>query len=88
MNTNISLIRLSEVLKLIPLSKATVYRRINDGSFPPPISLGPNSSAFYEHEVKLILAAMPLGKDLKSLVSALIEQRETLFEYLNTPLAA
>ncbi len=88
MNTTVTLIRLSEVLKLIPLSKATIYRRIKDGSFPPPISLGPNSSGFYEHEIKLVLAAMPLGKDLKSIVSTLVAQRESLFEYLNVSLAA
>jgi predicted DNA-binding transcriptional regulator AlpA len=35
-----SLIRMNEVRKIVPLSTATIYRRIKTGNFPPPLKDG------------------------------------------------
>ncbi|KAA0259079.1 AlpA family phage regulatory protein [Deferribacter autotrophicus] len=37
------LLKLSEVLKIIPVSKSTWYEGIKKGVFPPPIKLGRSS---------------------------------------------
>lgn len=54
-------IKIKEVCELTSLSKTTIYRRINDGSFPKPISLGPQRIAFIEHEVAEWIAARIAG---------------------------
>ena len=37
------IIRRDEVSKLTGLARATIYDKVKDGSFPPPIRLGPRS---------------------------------------------
>ena len=54
-------IKIKEVCELTSLSKTTIYRRINDGSFPKPISLGPQRIAFVEKEVIGWIAAHIAG---------------------------
>lgn len=57
-------IKIKEVCELTSLSKTTIYRRINDGSFPKPISLGPQRIAFLEKDVEnWILAHIAGGQD-------------------------
>jgi prophage regulatory protein len=46
-----SLIRLSEVLRRIQLSKAWVYKLIAQGKFPKPVKIGSRAIAFVESEV-------------------------------------
>ncbi len=45
------LLRLPAVLEMVPLSRATIYRRAASGTFPRPVPLGENSSGWYESEV-------------------------------------
>ncbi len=45
------LIRLPEVLMLTGLSRSTLYRKVKEGRFPAPVSLGPRSVAWRESEV-------------------------------------
>jgi predicted DNA-binding transcriptional regulator AlpA len=42
--------RLPEVRKITGLSDATIYRRMNDGSFPKSIAIGPAPRAHVEDE--------------------------------------
>ena len=37
----IRVLRQSDVIRLTGLSRTTIWRRVRDGSFPPPIRLGP-----------------------------------------------
>ena len=78
-NKHPQLIRKPEVLALTGLSKSTLYNRINDGLFTPPISLGARAVAFVASEVDTIIHAMieeqPPAK-IKALVSNLIQQRK------------
>ena len=51
------LIRLPEVLDRIPLSRTSIYNRINDGTFPKPIKLGSRSVAWLESAIDECIAA-------------------------------
>lgn len=44
--TELKLLRLKEVLELIPLSRATIYRRIADGTFPKALKIGERARAW------------------------------------------
>ena len=41
---NIRILRQADVTRLTGLSRTTIWRRVQDGSFPPPIRLGPPST--------------------------------------------
>lgn len=43
--------RESELLEALPFSRATLWRRVKDGEFPPPIKLGGNLSAWKRADV-------------------------------------
>ena len=76
-NTNPKVNRLPEVLNVIPISKNNFRRKVSEGTFVPPISLGPRAVGWLEHEVNEMIAAMALGFDeqeLKSLVKELVEK--------------
>ncbi|MDD9199540.1 helix-turn-helix transcriptional regulator [Aliivibrio sp. S2MY1] len=88
MNTQIKIERKSDVLKRVPFSRATLHRKINDGTFPPSIPLGANSVGFLSHEIDTIIASMVLGKNLQHVVSQLIEQRQLLLDNSFFALAA
>ena len=45
-NTQRVLARLPTVLKMTGLGRSTIYRWIADGSFPPPVRLGPRAVAW------------------------------------------
>lgn len=52
MNNKVSIIKLSEVIARTGLSRSSIYRRINEGSFPRPISLGGKAVGWIEAEVQ------------------------------------
>lgn len=37
------LVRLSEVVERVGLGKSSIYKRMEEGTFPRPLSLGPNT---------------------------------------------
>lgn len=45
------ILRLPNVLGRTGLSRSTVYKRITDGRFPPPISLGGRAVGWIESEI-------------------------------------
>ena len=53
------ILRIDEVLRLTGLSKATVYRLMDEGLFPGHVLLGPRAVGWYEHEVREWLANRP-----------------------------
>ena len=81
MNTNVlpQLIRRPKVILLTGLSKSSLYNRINNGLFTPPISLGARADAFVASEVNAVVHAMIDEKapaEIKTLVSNIIQQRK------------
>jgi len=78
-NTHPRLIRRPEVIQLTGLSKSSLYNRINDGLFAPPISLGTRAVAFVASEVDTVIQAMIEEQppaEIRVLVSNLIQQRK------------
>ena len=75
----IKLIRRSEVLRVSGFSKSTLYNKINDSLFCPPIALGVRAVGYIDYEVQEVLRAMVEEKSptqIKSLVKLLIQQRK------------
>jgi len=61
------------------LSRSSLFRRVADGLFVPPIRIGPNSSAWAEHEVEAVNRARLAGADndtIRQLVKDLIAARK------------
>ena len=54
------LLRRREVLTKTGLSASTLYRRIQAGTFPPPVELGPKAVAWRESEVLAWIASRPV----------------------------
>ncbi|TMX34629.1 AlpA family phage regulatory protein [Vibrio sp. Hep-1b-8] len=47
------LIKIKEVMYRTSLSQASIYKRIQNGTFPKPVSLGARSVAWHEEEVSV-----------------------------------
>lgn len=52
MQFNMKLLRLSEVRSRIPLSRASIYRKISTGEFPRPYNLGGHAVAWLESDIQ------------------------------------
>lgn len=52
-------IRMADVLRIVPVTRQTLYRWIEEGTFPKPIKLGPSSIGFRESEVVAWLSTRP-----------------------------
>lgn len=79
MNTNISIIKQSEVLEMTRQSPTTLWRQVKEGVFTPPIRVGGRSVGYIQEEVQAILSARSIGvqeEGLKQLVKTLIERRK------------
>ena len=50
-----TLIRLPQVLNRFPVSRSGWYQGVKDGKFPPPIKLGPKTSAWRESDVNRLI---------------------------------
>lgn len=61
-------------------SRSTLYLKIKDGTFPPPVSLGARSVGWPDYEVDTINAARIAGKsdaEIRELVKELVAARQT-----------
>ena len=75
--------RLPVVLKMTCLSRSTIYKRVEDGRFPPPISLGDRAIGWLLHEVQVVILALIAGKtneEIETLVTDLVAQRNDILE--------
>lgn len=48
---DIVILRLPQVVKQTGLPKSTIYKYMEDGTFPRPIKLGPRTSGWLLHEI-------------------------------------
>ena len=55
------IIRLSEVIQRVCLSKATIYRLIKSGDFPKPLQLGCRSVAWRVKDISNWIESRPQG---------------------------
>ena len=54
-----ALLRRRELCKLLGVGAATIYRWLRNGSFPPPVRLGPRRVAWRVEDVEEWLANRP-----------------------------
>lgn len=52
------LLRLPEVLKIVPVSRATWYAGIKTGCYPAPINLGQRAVAWRRSEIEQFIASL------------------------------
>jgi len=50
------LLRLPQVLALIPVSRATWYAGVKNGRYPKPVSLGPRCVAWRAREIQRLVS--------------------------------
>jgi predicted DNA-binding transcriptional regulator AlpA len=58
------LLRLKQVLKLIPVSAATWWRGIKDGRYPKPVKLGPRMTCWLTSDIQALIDRLAQGVDL------------------------
>lgn len=74
-----SILRLPTVCKESGKSRSTIYLRVKDGLFPPPVSIGPRSVGWPSGEVDAINRAHIAGRsedDIRTLVETLVVARK------------
>jgi prophage regulatory protein len=49
--------RISKLTEIVPMSKATIWRKVKDGTFPKPIKLGARITAWLLDDIEVWLAA-------------------------------
>lgn len=57
------LIRLPEVCYIVGMSKATIYRRMDSGTFPRPVKVGPSSNRWWLSDIDGWLRDLRGGTD-------------------------
>lgn len=53
----IGFIRLSEILKIYPVSKSTWWAGVKDGRFPKPVKLGPKITAWRVEDIRELISS-------------------------------
>ncbi|MGF1826251.1 AlpA family transcriptional regulator [Vibrio splendidus] len=61
------LLRLKEVIQVTGISRSSLYKYLNEGQFPPPISLGARSVAWIDHEVQAWITTKMKQRNNKSI---------------------
>ena len=73
-------VRLPELIEHLPVGKTTLYARIKQGTFAPPVKFGERVSAWPEHEVNTVVNAYMRSatiEDLQKLVAQLMIARRS-----------
>ena len=73
-------VRLPELLEQLAVGKTTLYARIKQGTFPPPVKFGERVSAWPEHVVNTVVNAYMRSatkEDLQKLVAQLMIARRS-----------
>lgn len=57
----LQVLRLYDVVELVGLSRATVWRRVREGKFPAPIRLGQRAVGWRARDVRAWIESRPLA---------------------------
>lgn len=49
-------VRLSQILKVFPVSKSTWWQGVKDGRYPQPVKLGPKMTAWRAEDIHELIA--------------------------------
>ena len=77
--------RRQDVLNKVRFSRSTLYSRIQQGLFVPPVSLGRRSVGWLEHETDMVLRGLISGRtdiEIKELVKEVIALRADLCDQI------
>ena len=69
-DTDERLLRLRDVKQKTGLGTSTIYRRIADGTFPAPRSLGPNTVRWLQSEIDAWIKSLPSSRSGEQLSAA------------------
>ena len=58
MNVETALLRTPDVLSMLNVSRATLWRMVADGRFPAPVKLGPQLRAWRRADVEAWVSAL------------------------------
>ncbi len=58
---NESLLRLPQVLKIIPISKSAWWQGCKDGRYPKPIKLGPRTTVWKASDISAFMRELSRG---------------------------
>lgn len=78
---HLEIIRRHEVVRCTARSASALYLDIQQGTMPPPISLGDRAVGFYRHEIQAVIAYLGAGyskNQIKELICHLLKQRQEL----------
>jgi prophage regulatory protein len=59
--TNLKMLRLNSVVEKVGLSRPTIWKRVADGTFPPPVPVGERAVGWFQHEVDALLQATAIS---------------------------
>jgi predicted DNA-binding transcriptional regulator AlpA len=51
---NEGLVRVSQIVRFLPISKCTWWNGVRSGRFPKPVKLGPNTTAWRAEDVRAL----------------------------------
>ena len=46
------ILRINDVMLRVPLCRSAIYKRVKEGTFPAPISLGPRAVGWLDNEIE------------------------------------
>ncbi|WP_367026232.1 AlpA family phage regulatory protein [Methylococcus sp. ANG] len=72
------IVRPADAARLSGIPRSSLYWRINRGTFPPAVKLGPRSSGFLLDEVEAVIDAHVAGRsidEIKALVRQIVAER-------------
>ncbi len=61
-NAEIKLIRLKQVLELIPIGKSTWWAGVKSGKYPKPIKLGAKTTLWKVEDIKALIEKLGSGE--------------------------
>lgn len=56
-----ALLRLSQILRIVPMGKSSFLDKVARGLFPKPVKLGPRTSAWYVADIRKLLQTAPVA---------------------------
>ena len=59
----VGFMRLSQVLKIIPIAKTAWYAGLKEGRFPQPIKLGPRARAYRVEDITALIERLGQKQD-------------------------
>ena len=65
MPTNDSFLRLADVLKVIPVSRATWYAGVKSGRYPTPVKLGLRAVGWLKSDIEALIFSLQSSNDQK-----------------------